>query len=108
MFIQQARCLVKCRQPKLWDQVIVHRNEHHRALVNQASLDMDMLPFTSNICCLQIVATRDYSICATRPFNDVLYVGATHRVIVLNSMSCSLARQSRFEILTMNERTERS
>ncbi|KAG1779650.1 glycosyltransferase family 20-domain-containing protein [Suillus placidus] len=35
MFKQQARYLVKCRQPELWAQVLVHDSVHCRALIDQ-------------------------------------------------------------------------
>jgi len=35
MFKQQARYLVKRRQPELWAQVLVHDNIHRRALIDQ-------------------------------------------------------------------------
>ncbi|KAG9312892.1 hypothetical protein JVU11DRAFT_6325 [Chiua virens] len=35
MFKQQARYLVKRRQPELWAQVLVHDNVHRRALIDQ-------------------------------------------------------------------------
>lgn len=37
MFKQQARYLVKRRQPELWAQVLVHDNVHRRALIDQVS-----------------------------------------------------------------------
>lgn len=38
MFKQQARYLVKRRQPELWAQVLVHDNVHRRALIDQVGL----------------------------------------------------------------------
>lgn len=40
MFKQQARYLVKRRQPELWAQVLVHDNVHRRALIDQVSLNI--------------------------------------------------------------------
>ena len=56
MFKQQARYLVKRRQPELWAQVLVHDNAHRRALIDQVSLcSYGLLMF--NVYVLQIVAT---------------------------------------------------
>lgn len=38
MFKQQARYLIKRRQPDLWAQVLVHDNIHRRALIDQVCL----------------------------------------------------------------------
>ena len=35
MFKQQARYLIKRREPDLWAQVLVHDNVHRRALIDQ-------------------------------------------------------------------------
>jgi clathrin heavy chain len=40
MFKQQARYLVKRRQPELWAQVLVHDNIHRRALIDQVKLNL--------------------------------------------------------------------
>lgn len=37
MFKQQARYLVKRRQPELWAQVLVSENIHRRSLIDQVS-----------------------------------------------------------------------
>jgi hypothetical protein len=38
MFKQQARYLVKRRQPELWAQVLVHQNVHRRQLIDQVCI----------------------------------------------------------------------
>lgn len=38
MFKQQARYLIKRREPDLWAQVLVHDNVHRRALIDQVRL----------------------------------------------------------------------
>ena len=56
MFKQQARYLVKRRDPELWAQVLVHDNVHRRALIDQVRLSIYI-----GLQCLIIYVDRRYS-----------------------------------------------
>lgn len=58
MFKQQARYLVKRRQPELWAQVLVHDNVHRRALIDQVSLHV---LWSARVDCLWLVDCRNCS-----------------------------------------------
>lgn len=48
MFKQQARYLIKRREPDLWAQVLVHDNVHRRALIDQVHLSRYHMVATSH------------------------------------------------------------
>ena len=43
MYKQQARYLVRRRRPELWAIVLAAGNVHRRSLIDQASIDFDLL-----------------------------------------------------------------